>query len=375
VSDNPNGLAAFSSRGPTNDGRIKPEIVAPGTNVISARSHFPSARYPFNYDSNYAYDSGTSMATPMISGMAALTRQWLADYRVTSAPSSALLRALLLNGATDIGPGQYGASGIAEIGPAWPNNAEGWGRASFAATVGLDSDRSVWFAEGAGLRTLDTAEYHLQVAAGQPLHVTLSWTDYPGTPLSAKALVDNLDLEVVLPDGVTTLHGNSAADLPLLCQDINGADTCNTNESVLVEAPVSGVYTLRVRAAVVSPLAGAQPFAITARAAEIEDTALATPTLQPLLTGALASVNLSWNVVAGAEFYLVEQSAEPDMASPLVTRVAGTGVTLVQDAGTSFYRVRACSAGGCGAASSVQQATTTSVASKVFLPFGVRVAQ
>ncbi len=105
ISDNPNGVAAFSSRGPTDDGRIKPEIVAPGTNIISTRSHMPNASYSAIYNDDYVYDSGTSMATPMVSGMAALVRQWLNEERGMAAPSAALVKALLLNGAAAYGAG------------------------------------------------------------------------------------------------------------------------------------------------------------------------------------------------------------------------------------------------------------------------------
>ncbi|MEI7772226.1 MAG: S8 family serine peptidase, partial [Chloroflexales bacterium] len=93
VSDNPSGIAAFSSRGPTDDGRIKPDLVAPGTNVISARSHADGVAYADGYDANYAYDSGTSMATPLVSGAAALVRQWLSQDRGLGDPSAALVRA------------------------------------------------------------------------------------------------------------------------------------------------------------------------------------------------------------------------------------------------------------------------------------------
>ncbi|HWQ12342.1 MAG TPA: S8 family serine peptidase, partial [Roseiflexaceae bacterium] len=82
ISDNPAGIAAFSSRGPTDDGRIKPEIVAPGTNIVSTRSHEPAASYAHPVGQDYAYLSGTSMATPQVSGLAALARQWLAQRRL-----------------------------------------------------------------------------------------------------------------------------------------------------------------------------------------------------------------------------------------------------------------------------------------------------
>ncbi|HYN88686.1 MAG TPA: S8 family serine peptidase, partial [Ardenticatenaceae bacterium] len=67
-SDNPNGMAAFSGRGPTDDGRIKPEVVAPGTNILSLNSHHPNAGAGAwgPYDEDYVYMGGTSMATPLV---------------------------------------------------------------------------------------------------------------------------------------------------------------------------------------------------------------------------------------------------------------------------------------------------------------------
>ncbi|MEO7913388.1 MAG: S8 family serine peptidase, partial [Roseiflexaceae bacterium] len=74
VSDHAEGLAAFSGRGPTDDGRIKPEIVAPGTNIVSTASHAAGTFYRFGkYTADYAYDNGTSMSAPLVSGLAALT--------------------------------------------------------------------------------------------------------------------------------------------------------------------------------------------------------------------------------------------------------------------------------------------------------------
>ena len=103
VADNIDDIAYFSSRGPTDDGRIKPDIVAPGTYILSARSSMPGASYSWGVlDSYYAYSSGTSMSTPITAGTAALVRQYYVENE-SILPSAALLKATLLNGAYDIG--------------------------------------------------------------------------------------------------------------------------------------------------------------------------------------------------------------------------------------------------------------------------------
>lgn len=265
ISDNPNGMAAFSNRGPTVDSRIKPEIVAPGTNIISTRSHMPTALYPAYYSNDYAYNSGTSMATPQISGMAALVRQWLSEYHGITKPSAALLKALLLNGAADMGAGQYGTGAYREIPSNWPNNVAGWGRADLATTIGLNSQQAVWFREHAGIQTGEEVEFTFSAAANVPVYVTLAWTDYPASPNVLKTLVNDLDLEVIAPNGTRVL-GNAQASQSqgsVLCVE-QGYDRCNTVESVRIITPVSGNYTLRVRGSVVPH--GPQPFAIVAHA-------------------------------------------------------------------------------------------------------------
>ena len=78
VSNRPDGMAAFSSRGPVLDGRYKPDLIAPGTNILSTRSSVIEEIEPDEeYDDYYMWDSGTSMSTPITAGMAALAREYL----------------------------------------------------------------------------------------------------------------------------------------------------------------------------------------------------------------------------------------------------------------------------------------------------------
>ncbi|HEX9370967.1 MAG TPA: S8 family serine peptidase [Roseiflexaceae bacterium] len=365
ISDNIGGIAAFSSRGPADDGRIKPEIVAPGTNVVSARSQAAGASYDSTYDANYAYESGTSMAAPMVSGAAALVRQWLAQERGLSAPSAALVKALLLNGATDISPGQYGAGSYREIPAAWPNNVEGWGRLSVAGAVQL-SDEQIWLADATqGLTTGASASYTFDVTAQQPLRVTLAWTDYPASPLASKTLVNDLDLEVQAPDG-TILQGNAGAATTSACQDA-GADRCNNVESVAIAAPQIGAYIFRVRGQAVAH--GPQPYALVARLQAPPVVAPQdAPTLQtPSVSG--PAVALSWSTVSGATSYEVQRSASSSFATIQASaKMTSTSVTLVTDVGAYVFRVRGCNDGGCGPYSNTADATVTVAPQKQFTP-------
>ncbi len=103
VADNPEGMAAFSGRGPTTDGRIKPDVVAPGTAVLSTRSRAvvtASTDWGVSNDPAFFFDGGTSMATPLVAGCAALVRQFLVTDHAIASPSAALVKALLINGRT-----------------------------------------------------------------------------------------------------------------------------------------------------------------------------------------------------------------------------------------------------------------------------------
>src|SRR5207248_11725877 len=84
-------IASFSSRGPTTDGRVKPELVAKGTDQLST---FPNNRY--------ATEQGTSMSTPVVTGIAGMLTQ---QYRKTfgKTPSASILKTLLIAGADDLG--------------------------------------------------------------------------------------------------------------------------------------------------------------------------------------------------------------------------------------------------------------------------------
>ena len=202
LADDPGGMAAFSARGPCLDGRYKPDIVAPGTFILSTRSSVASGTGWGAYDDYYMYNGGTSMATPLAAGAAALMREYLIREKGFLPPSAALIKAALLNSAEDISPGQYGTGATREIPDSpVPNNVEGWGRLNLENGVYPQSPFNIlYYDEQNSLNTGEYREYTVNVLdSSSPLKINLVWTDYPGTPAAQGGLVNDLDLQVTDP--------------------------------------------------------------------------------------------------------------------------------------------------------------------------------
>jgi uncharacterized repeat protein (TIGR01451 family) len=213
MADDPSGLAAFSSRGPALDGRTKPDIVAPGTFIASTKSQDPSFSGTGweDIDAYYMYMGGTSMATPLAAGAATIVRQYYTVVKGDT-PSAALIKATLVNGATDIYPGQYGTGAAQEIPTTRPTNVAGWGRVNLERSIFPTATRVMTYTDATpGLNTsgVDTYKYTIG-SSSEPFRVTLAWSDHPGTPVAAGGLVNDLDLMVTGPDG-TPYYPNNAS--------------------------------------------------------------------------------------------------------------------------------------------------------------------
>ena len=115
-------------------------------------------------DESYLLMGGTSMATPLTAGAAALVREWLTERGGVSSPSGALMKAVLLNGAADMSPGQYGTGATQEVPSQRPNNVTGWGRVDLVESLNPPFPREIWFTDNTtGLSTGGTAVYTLTI--------------------------------------------------------------------------------------------------------------------------------------------------------------------------------------------------------------------
>lgn len=238
TSNNSAHMAAFSSRGPTSDGRIKPDVVAPGTNIVSVRSSRASGSGWGIYNTYYMYMGGTSMASPLTSGAAALVREYYIDQEGLSNPSAALIKATLINTAVDING--YSTAGQ-EAGLPIPNNHEGWGRVN----VGLATTAGKLFIDdAAGISTGATRAYYYNVVAGQPFKVSLAWSDPAALPNASVTLVNDLNLRVTAPDGATAYLGNRFSGG---WSTTGGAsDNRNNVENVYIQSPASGLWKVEI---------------------------------------------------------------------------------------------------------------------------------
>jgi hypothetical protein len=242
--DSANDIISFSSRGPVNsaggDGRIKPDLVAPGTHIEGG---VPQS----NYDGSsvcdkffpagqtlYGWSSGTSHSTPAVAGGAALVYQDFLN-KALPAPSPAMVKASLMNSSAYM-------SGVG-AGGNLPSNSQGMGRMdlgrAFDGTARILVDQT---------QVLGTTGQTYQTTGSvadntKPFRVTLAWTDAPG-PTTGAPWVNNLDLEVTV--GGVTYKGNVFSG----ANSISGgaADTKNNVESVFLPAGASGNFTVTVRA-------------------------------------------------------------------------------------------------------------------------------
>ena len=255
-------IATFSSRGPTSDGRSKPDIVLPGTHVSGSVAQNTPSPVPVSGNGNmlncfaatgvcagpnnslfwplnqqwYTASSGTSHSTPAVAGLAALIRQDFIN-RSLQAPSPAMTKGVIMNSARYMtGTGANDTL---------PSNSQGMGLADLNNYFNIFSEPHIIrdqvdrFTSSGQERVFSGTV----VDATKPLRVTVAWSDAPGST-TGDAFVNNLDLEVTV--GGQTFLGNVFDG----ANSVTGgsADARNNVESVVVPAGVTGNFVVRVKA-------------------------------------------------------------------------------------------------------------------------------
>lgn len=213
------GMAYFSSRGPARDGRYKPDIVAPGTQIISTESLWDSKNNGTR-SSYYTVMEGTSMATPLTTGAAADAMQFLIEQGFTY-PSSSLVKALLINGARNMGTGQY--DNYTEIPAEDPNGVNGFGHIDLAESLRPENGR-LFLYDGVIDDTDCEKTYVFTKSVSGPVSATLVWNDYPGTVGAELALINDLDITV--SNGKDEYYCDGSSEH---CDSINNVERFRSN--------------------------------------------------------------------------------------------------------------------------------------------------
>jgi Subtilase family len=242
---NPPQVSAFSSRGPAKDGRVKPDVVARGQAVLSTAPN-----------SEYASSSGTSMAAPVVSGIAALIgEQW--QKKFGARPKPEYVRALIIAGAQDLGN-------------AGPDYTYGFGLVDAKASVDyILADNGA----GSHIRTLNVAdrtehEVKITTTAAQKLRVFATWADptvilLGDDAIEAKALVNDIDVKVIGPNGTAFPYVlDKARYQDVATRGVNGVDN---NEMIEIADAPAGEYRVIVTGTKVT--SGPQPVIVISNAA------------------------------------------------------------------------------------------------------------
>jgi hypothetical protein len=229
-------MTSFSAWGPTDDGRIKPDIVAKGLGVFSATAES---------DSSYAVYSGTSMSGPMVSGSVGLILEHQQNLHGSNTPlKAATKKGLIVHTASELDdfPG--------------PDYKNGWGLMNTRGVVELMSldaaSGSQYNIRELTLHNTDTLIFELVALSTEPLKATIAWTDRPGYVANpalndnTPKLINDLDLRITDPSGTIyrpwVLDPNKPAN-----RASQGDNYLDNTEQVFIKNPLEGrVYNLSI---------------------------------------------------------------------------------------------------------------------------------
>ena len=263
----------FSSMGPTFDGRIKPDLMAPGHNIRSTVYDDTDPNHAAYHDNGYGLMSGTSMASPCVAGVIALMLEafWDTYGDDNPRPLYSTMKAILIETAEDMvqapnvpgepdSPDFVGANAQPPFFHAGPDWATGYGLIDAEEAVSMIREKSLYL-QGSidDIGDIDEIPIYIPPGATEDLKVTLVWDDHPGsaaTPNTTSKLVNDLNLKLIEPDGITEHEPwilsplDPADDGDIDPADIiaatTGEDHLNNVEQVQVANPPSGIWIARV---------------------------------------------------------------------------------------------------------------------------------
>ncbi|CAM9547842.1 unnamed protein product [Ectocarpus sp. 6 AP-2014] len=293
-------VSYFSSKGPTIDGRIKPDVVAPGDPTWSAAADTTGETCEFGSQ------TGTSMSTPIVAGNGAMARQYFREgwYNTGSKneslgfdPSGALLKAVLINSATGMSfAGVNPDSGTLDVTLTTPPDThQGFGRVTMINALNINSTVGIFFEDWVEIREGETIDYDVSLYedadTDKDLRITLVWTDPPASVGSTEALIHDLDLVVIAESTGTEYYPNGLEE----------ADTVNNVEKITITDTTQGEnYIIRVSCNELSEY-DTQNFAVIANGEFIKTNALPTaqdPSDWADLVDQAADTLLTWKFAA-----------------------------------------------------------------------------
>ncbi|UCS93420.1 S8 family serine peptidase [Echinicola marina] len=252
-------ISDFSSWGPTDDGRIKPDLVGVGVGVFSTA-------ISENGTDAYTTLSGTSMASPNVAGSLLLLQQLYAQRNSGDYMRSSTLKALAINTALD--------GGLYE----GPDYVYGWGilNAKAAAEMIIEENGSSDLIRELTLEQGGVYEYEIVSDGISPIKATIAWTDPSSSPSptilnpSNLKLVNDLDMRIVDETGQEYFPWSLDPSKGANSQAINSADNFRDNvEQVIISSPTPKKYTVRVSHKG-SLTNGAQEFSLVLKAGTVD---------------------------------------------------------------------------------------------------------
>jgi hypothetical protein len=227
-------MSSFSCWGPTNDGRVKPDIVADGVNMYSAVT---------GSNSSYGYMSGTSMATPSVTGAVGILLHHQRNLHGDNPLRSSTVKGLIIHTADDAGN-------------TGPDYKFGWGLMNTLHAVQLmtldSADGNHCHIKEQAVAQGDTIKDTIYVDGTQPIKVTICWTDPPGTPTSKQLnpttimLKNDLDLRILRVSNPTT-YSPYVLDMANPSVAATTGDNIRDNvEQVYIQNPTPGMYIARI---------------------------------------------------------------------------------------------------------------------------------